>query len=49
MLEWGIPFDHIENHWTDRQYVAMVRARDDRIKQESKRHKETKPQSTSRR
>ncbi|MCC6490670.1 MAG: hypothetical protein IT364_24505 [Candidatus Hydrogenedentes bacterium] len=23
MTEWGIPFDHIENHWTDRQFAMM--------------------------
>ena len=23
MAEWGIPFDHIEDHWTDRQFYGM--------------------------
>ena len=24
MAEWGIPFDHIEAHWTDRQFYMML-------------------------
>jgi hypothetical protein len=24
MAEWGIPFDHIEEHWTDSQYLMML-------------------------
>lgn len=23
--EWNIPFDHIEEHWTDRQFFTMYR------------------------
>ena len=23
MVEWGIPFDHIENNWTDAQFFGM--------------------------
>ncbi len=24
MAEWHIPFDHIENNWTDREFAMMV-------------------------
>ena len=24
MSEWGIPFDHIEEHWTERQWLMML-------------------------
>ena len=24
MAEWGIPFDHIENNWTDAQFMVMA-------------------------
>jgi hypothetical protein len=25
MVEWGIPFDHIEEHWTDAQFMMFWR------------------------
>jgi len=25
MAEWGIPFDHIEDKWTDRDFYTMYR------------------------
>jgi len=31
MSEWGIPFDYIETHWTDREFMAMVNVHNKRI------------------
>jgi len=35
MRELHIPFDHIENNWTDRQYFAVI----DRINESNKKQK----------
>lgn len=34
MAEWGIPFDHIENTWTDRQFLTMLRRLTERRRRE---------------
>jgi len=36
MLEWHVPFDYIEEHWTDRQFIAMLNAMADRLEREAK-------------
>ena len=36
MAEWGIPFDHIENEWTDEQFMLMYRMLADRKQTEAK-------------
>ncbi len=35
MLEWHVPFDYIEEHWTDRQFIAMLNAMADRLEKEA--------------
>lgn len=43
--EWKIPFDHIEEHWTDRQFFTMYRRLAERKQMEEdevKRSKQTK-------
>lgn len=35
MAEWGIPWDYIDGHWTDRQFALMSRMLVDRKKRES--------------
>jgi hypothetical protein len=35
MAEWGIPFDHIEERWTDRQFLEMTDMLTERLKRQS--------------
>lgn len=35
MSEWGIAFDYIEEHWTDRQFHMMASRLMERLKQQS--------------
>lgn len=35
MSQWGISFDYIEQHWTDRQFYMMSQRLMERIKQQS--------------
>lgn len=32
MKEWGIPFDHIESHWTERQFLMFIDRLSERYK-----------------
>jgi len=34
MCEWGIPFDHIEEHWTFRQFEMMAQRLNERLKKQ---------------
>lgn len=34
MAEWGIPFDHIENNWTDEQFSLMGRMLAERLEKQ---------------
>lgn len=35
MSEWGIPFDHIEAHWTDAQFLAFADLLLERLRSQS--------------
>lgn len=35
MAEYGIPFDHIENHWTEAQFRLMLRRMNERRRKEA--------------
>jgi len=36
MAHWHIPFDHIEERWTDREFFALLGALIDRLDREAK-------------
>lgn len=35
MSEWGIPFDHIEENWTDHQFLVMAKRLEERLTRKS--------------
>lgn len=48
MSLWGIPFDYIEEHWTDRQYFMMVDRACERLERERRTETQGKRMTLSR-
>jgi hypothetical protein len=40
MAEWGVSWDYIETHWTDRQYLMMVRRLAERCEKQTEQMKD---------